>query len=122
MNTKDIEDKMVKRLEYNSHDYGEMGKFLRLEYAISIVKDFLKNELEALIKDIEKEKEEELDFKTLVEDLTRVEVIDENGRSYVNWNKENKVELSFQDGRRTLKIFISKSNLVKDNNFKIGME
>ena len=39
---------------------------------------------------------------------TRVEVIDENGRSYVNWNKDNIVEISMQDNDRTIKIFIQK--------------
>jgi len=39
--------------------------------------------------------------------VTRVEVIDEEGRSYVNWDDNNKVELSFQDDGRTLKVFIS---------------
>lgn len=39
--------------------------------------------------------------------VTRVEVIDENGRSYTNWNEQNKVELSLQDDGRTLKVFIS---------------
>jgi hypothetical protein len=39
--------------------------------------------------------------------VTRVEVIDENGRRYINWNKDNKVELSYQDKGRTLKVFIS---------------
>lgn len=40
------------------------------------------------------------------EKVTRVEVIDEKGRSYVNWKKDNKVELSLQDDGRTLKVFI----------------
>lgn len=37
------------------------------------------------------------------EPITRVEVIDENGRSFVAMNKE--VSLSLQDEGRTLKIF-----------------
>lgn len=41
---------------------------------------------------------------------TRVECIDENGRSYVNWNKSNKVTISLQDDGRTMKIFISNDN------------
>lgn len=41
-----------------------------------------------------------------LERVTRVEVIDENGRSYVNWNKDNIVEAVTQDGGRTLKVFI----------------
>lgn len=39
--------------------------------------------------------------------ITRVEVIDENGRSYVNWKPDNEIKLSIQDNGRTLKIFIS---------------
>lgn len=39
--------------------------------------------------------------------INRVEVIDENGRSYVNWKHNNKTELSLQDDGRTLKVFIS---------------
>lgn len=42
-------------------------------------------------------------------DVDRVEVIDEKGRSYVNWDKNNEVQISLQDDRRTLKIFISKN-------------
>jgi len=37
---------------------------------------------------------------------TRVEVIDEKGRSYVNWKPTNKVRISMQDEGRTAKIFI----------------
>lgn len=39
--------------------------------------------------------------------ITRVEVIDEKGRIYTNWNPTNKVELQIQDDDRTLKVFIS---------------
>lgn len=39
--------------------------------------------------------------------VTRVEVIDDKGRSYTNWSDKNKVELSYQDNGRTLKIFIT---------------
>jgi hypothetical protein len=51
------------------------------------------------------------------EGVVRVEVIDENGRSYVNWNKDNVVNISIQDEGRTMKIFIhqEKSN-GEDNN------
>lgn len=37
-------------------------------------------------------------------EVTRVEVIDENGRVYTKWNCS--VELSYQDNGRTLKLFI----------------
>lgn len=42
------------------------------------------------------------------EKTTRVEVIDEKGRSYVNWKENNKVKLDLQDNGRTLKIFINR--------------
>ena len=48
-----------------------------------------------------------LPFVTLLENVNRVEVIDQNGRSYVNWKPTNKTEISLQDEGRTLKIFIS---------------
>ena len=42
--------------------------------------------------------------------VNRVEVIDDKGRSYVNWKPTNKVSISLQDDGRTLKIFIFKDN------------
>ena len=42
-----------------------------------------------------------------LEKVNRVEVIDQNGRSYVNWEPTNKTELSLQDDGKTLKVFIS---------------
>jgi hypothetical protein len=42
--------------------------------------------------------------------INRVEVIDENGRSYVNWKPTNRTELQVQDNGRTLKIFVSQGN------------
>lgn len=46
--------------------------------------------------------------------VTRIEVVDytkdvldDNRRAYVKWDKDIKVELSFQDDNRTLKVFIS---------------
>jgi|AntAceMinimDraft_18_1070375.scaffolds.fasta_scaffold04883_6 hypothetical protein len=41
---------------------------------------------------------------------TRVEVIDEKGRSYINWKPTNKVEISIQDNSKTLKVFISQTS------------
>ncbi len=41
-----------------------------------------------------------------LKNVTRVEVIDSLGRSYTNWNKKNKVIISFQDNQQTLKVFI----------------
>lgn len=44
---------------------------------------------------------------TFLEKVNRVEVIDQNGRSYVNWKPTNKIEISLQDDMKTLKVFIS---------------
>ena len=38
--------------------------------------------------------------------ITRVEVIDKNGRAYHNWNTNNDIKTSLQDEGRTLKVFI----------------
>lgn len=44
--------------------------------------------------------------------VTRLEVVDlkknadPKGRVYINWHRNNKIELSLQDDGRTLKIFI----------------
>jgi hypothetical protein len=40
--------------------------------------------------------------------ITRLEVIDENGRSYVSWKDDNDVSWQFQDDGRTLKVFVNK--------------
>lgn len=47
------------------------------------------------------------DAVTKLPNVTRVEVIDAEGRSYVNWDDSAVVELSLQDDARTLKIFIN---------------
>lgn len=39
--------------------------------------------------------------------VNRVEVIDQNGRSYVNWKPTNKTSISMQDDGKTLKVFIT---------------
>ena len=44
---------------------------------------------------------------TFLEKVNRVEVIDQKGRSYMNWKPTNKTEISLQDDRRTLKVFIT---------------
>lgn len=45
-------------------------------------------------------------------DLTRLEVIDESGRVYINNNC--KMKLSYQDEGRTLKIFVNNEELIND--------
>ena len=47
--------------------------------------------------------------------LTRLEVIDNNGRSYVNMAID-KLEFSYQDEGRTLKIFTNGAGTLKEKN------
>ena len=47
------------------------------------------------------------------EEVTRVEVIDDTGRAYVNRNPDNAVEVQLQDNGRTLKVFIYNKNQEK---------
>ena len=39
--------------------------------------------------------------------ITRVEVITDQGRDYVNWKDDNDITLSYQDDGRTLKVFVN---------------
>ena len=39
--------------------------------------------------------------------ITRVEVITDTGRDYVNWKDDNDITLSYQDNEKTLKIFVN---------------
>ena len=39
--------------------------------------------------------------------ITRVEVITDQGRDYVNWKDDNDITLSYQDNEKTLKIFVN---------------
>jgi hypothetical protein len=55
-----------------------------------------------------KKKFDDLKLSDIISRVTRVEVIDELGRSYVNWDSKNKTDIQFQDDWKTLKIFISK--------------
>lgn len=52
-------------------------------------------------------------------EVTRVEVIDKQGRSYVNWNKENEVTIDFQDDGKTLKVFITKKAKNMNNYYNV---
>jgi hypothetical protein len=48
--------------------------------------------------------------------ITRLEVIDETGRVYTNWHPDNLITLSFQDGNRTLKVFVGKQSKATNPN------
>ena len=48
-----------------------------------------------------------LDLDKTTKNITRVEVIDKKGRSYVNWNKNNSVKILLQDNGKTIKVVIS---------------
>ena len=43
--------------------------------------------------------------------ITRVEVITDTGRDYVNWEDDNNITVSYQDDGRTLKVFVNKVKL-----------
>ena len=51
------------------------------------------------------------------EKVTRVEVIDDTGRAYTNWNVSD-LQFSLQDDERTLKVFIvgKKDDYTRDGN------
>jgi hypothetical protein len=42
--------------------------------------------------------------------ITRVEVITDTGRDYVNWEEDNKITTSLQDDGKTLKVFVTNNN------------
>ena len=44
-----------------------------------------------------------------IKDCTRIEVVDENGRAYVNWKENNKITISMQDDFKTMKIFVTQN-------------
>ena len=50
---------------------------------------------------------------TLLSGANRVEIIDEHGRSYINWKPANQTFLILQDEGRTLKIFIKQQQTPK---------
>jgi len=61
-----------------------------------------------------KPKKEPIELKDdliVMNNINRVEVIDEQGRSYIKWDDNNYVKLSLQDDGKTLKIFIFKKML-----------
>ena len=39
--------------------------------------------------------------------ITRVEIITDTGRNYVNWEDDNDITVSYQDDGRTLKVFVN---------------
>ena len=50
-----------------------------------------------------------------VSKVNRIEVIDQKGRSYVNFKENNEVELQVQDDGFTLKVFIKNAEGIKSN-------
>ena len=83
---KDLADiYIVERLFALGHDYNEDTRSGYIKGYTQCQKDMLHNQT-----------------------VTRFEVIDENGRVYVA--KDCKVELSYQDDGRTLKVFIKSIN------------
>lgn len=55
---------------------------------------------------------EPLEANTPQEEVTRLEVIDEDGRRYIRWDAS--IKLDYQDDGRTLKIFVQEQNNGED--------
>jgi len=58
--------------------------------------------------------------------ITRVEVITDKGRDYVNWEQDNRITTSLQDDGKTLKIFVTNDNteepempITKPNSYEV---
>lgn len=85
------------------------------KYIVTYCLNFVKNNKKQITKLLMSDKGVEGNTNTVeryskliqpLNNINRVEVIDAYGRSYVNWDDKNKVEVSIQDNGRTLKIFI----------------
>lgn len=53
---------------------------------------------------------------TPLNDVNRVEVIDQNGRSFTRYGVSGGVEIAIQDDGRTLKVFLGHSNWKLERN------
>jgi hypothetical protein len=92
-----------KYYSYRNRNYKNEILYAKSKYDETYLKEEL---LETFKNEIMKEDEVIVDGIIKLPRVTRVEVIDENGRSYVNYNVE--VELSYQDSAQTLKLFLKK--------------
>jgi hypothetical protein len=92
-----------KYYSYRNRNYKNEILYAKNKYDETYLKEEL---LETFKNEIMKEDEVIVDGIIKLPRVTRVEVIDENGRSYVNYNVE--VELSYQDSAQTLKLFLKK--------------
>ena len=92
-----------KYYSYRNRNYKNEILYAKSKYDETYLKEEL---LETFKNEIMKEDEVIVDGIMKLPRVTRVEVIDENGRSYVNRDVE--VELSYQDSAQTLKLFLKK--------------
>jgi hypothetical protein len=92
-----------KYYSYRNRNYKNEILYAKSKYDETYLKEEL---LETFKNEIMKEDEVIVDGIMKLPRVTRVEVIDENGRSYVNHDVE--VELSYQDSAQTLKLFLKK--------------
>jgi hypothetical protein len=92
-----------KYYSYRNRNYKNEILYAKSKYDETYLKEEL---LESFKNEIMREDEVIVDGIMKLPRVTRVEVIDENGRSYVNYNVE--VELSYQDSAQTLKLFLKK--------------
>lgn len=92
-----------KYYSYRNRNYKKEILYAKSKYDETYLKEEL---LESFKNEIMREDEIIVDGIKKLPRVTRVEVIDENGRSYVKYNVE--VELSYQDSAQTLKLFLKK--------------
>ena len=92
-----------KYYSYRNRNYKNEILYAKNKYDETYLKEEL---LETFKNEIMKEDEVIVDGIIKLPRVTRVEVIDENGRSYVSNNVE--VKLSYQDSAQTLKLFLKK--------------
>ena len=92
-----------KYYSYRNRNYKNEILYAKSKYDETYLKQEL---LESFKNEIMREDEVIVDGIMKLPRVTRVEVIDENGRSYVNYDVE--VELSYQDSAQTLKLFLKK--------------
>lgn len=90
--------------EFNP-DYCEASQTLKETIAMLSEANEKIEELKRINKLAQKRIDDLCEMQYEQEDVTRVEVVDKNGRSYVNMNAKN-VRLSYQDNGKTLKVFI----------------
>jgi hypothetical protein len=98
---KEMEEMAEQEVNPYEVNISPQGEVYAAKKALSIIQA-----LQNKNKELEEQQEAEtMYYESKNENLTRLEVIDESGRVYIN--NKCKMELSYQDEGRTLKIFVN---------------